>query len=79
MSVPKRISRTGQQGSFESARRYAARAFCATLPLHEQTDENSDIVAAVNPRGVFYDMKYGIISMLRTGIALPVDGGYVTA
>jgi len=37
------------------------------MPLHEQTDENFDNVQAVNLKGVFYGMKYGIISMLRTG------------
>ncbi len=37
------------------------------MPLHEQTEENFDVVHAVNLKGVFYGMKYGIISMLRTG------------
>ena len=37
------------------------------MPLHEQTEENFDTVHAVNLKGVFYGMKYGIISMLRTG------------
>ena len=36
-------------------------------PLHEQTTENWDRVHSVNIRGVFFGMKYGIISMLRTG------------
>ncbi len=36
-------------------------------PLHEQTTENWDRVHSVNLRGVFFGMKYGVISMLRTG------------
>jgi NAD(P)-dependent dehydrogenase (short-subunit alcohol dehydrogenase family) len=36
-------------------------------PLHEQTAESWDSVHAVNLRGVFLGMKYGIASMLRTG------------
>lgn len=36
-------------------------------PLHEQTTERWDQVHAVNMRGVFFGMKYGIISMLKTG------------
>jgi len=36
-------------------------------PLHEQTVEKWDYIHSVNIRGVFMGMKYGIISMLRTG------------
>jgi NAD(P)-dependent dehydrogenase (short-subunit alcohol dehydrogenase family) len=36
-------------------------------PLHEQTTENWDRVHAVNLRGVFLCMKYGVISMRATG------------
>ena len=36
-------------------------------PLHEQTTEKWDYVHSVNIRGVFFGMKYGIISMLKTG------------
>ena len=37
------------------------------MPLHEQTEETYDNVHAVNLKGVFLGMKYGIIAMLRTG------------
>jgi NAD(P)-dependent dehydrogenase (short-subunit alcohol dehydrogenase family) len=37
------------------------------MPLAEQTEENWDAIHAVNIRGVFLGMKYGILSMLRTG------------
>lgn len=36
-------------------------------PLHQQTAEHWDKVHAVNIRGVFLGMKYGIMSMLKTG------------
>lgn len=36
-------------------------------PLHEQTAESWDRIHAVNIRGVFLGMKYGVISMLKTG------------
>jgi NAD(P)-dependent dehydrogenase (short-subunit alcohol dehydrogenase family) len=36
-------------------------------PLHEQTAEHWDRVHAVNIRAVFLGMRYGIISMLRSG------------
>jgi NAD(P)-dependent dehydrogenase (short-subunit alcohol dehydrogenase family) len=36
-------------------------------PLHEQTAESWDRVHAVNIRGVFFGMKYGVMSMLKTG------------
>ena len=36
-------------------------------PLHEQTIEHWDRVHSVNLRGVFFGMKYGITSMLKTG------------
>jgi len=35
--------------------------------LHEQTAEHWDRIHAVNIRGVFLGMKYGIISMMKTG------------
>jgi NAD(P)-dependent dehydrogenase (short-subunit alcohol dehydrogenase family) len=38
-----------------------------TAPLHEQTTENWDRVHSVNIRGVFFGMKYGVISMMKTG------------
>ena len=37
------------------------------MPLHEQTEETYDNIHAVNLKGVFLGMKYGIIAMLRTG------------
>jgi NAD(P)-dependent dehydrogenase (short-subunit alcohol dehydrogenase family) len=37
------------------------------LPLHEQTSENWETVHGTNLRAVFWGMKYGITSMLRTG------------
>jgi NAD(P)-dependent dehydrogenase (short-subunit alcohol dehydrogenase family) len=37
------------------------------VPLAEHTEENFDDVHAVNLKGVFLGMKYGIASMLRTG------------
>jgi NAD(P)-dependent dehydrogenase (short-subunit alcohol dehydrogenase family) len=36
-------------------------------PLHEQSTETWDRVHSVNLRGVFFGMKYGIASMLKTG------------
>jgi len=36
-------------------------------PLHEQTTENWDRVHGVNLRGVFFGMKHGVISMMKTG------------
>ena len=36
-------------------------------PLHEQTTENWDRVHSVNIRGVFFGMKHGVISMLKSG------------
>lgn len=36
-------------------------------PLHEQTTESWDRVHSVNIRGVFFCMKYGVISMLKSG------------
>src|SRR5581483_10372667 len=35
--------------------------------LHEQSAESWDRVHGVNIRGVFLGMKYGVISMLKTG------------
>ena len=37
------------------------------VPLAEQTEENFDNVLAVNLKGVFLGMKYGIAAMLRSG------------
>jgi NAD(P)-dependent dehydrogenase (short-subunit alcohol dehydrogenase family) len=37
------------------------------MPLHEQTTESWDRVHSVNIKGVFFGMKYGVISMLKTG------------
>lgn len=39
----------------------------AMLPLHEQTTEAWDKVHGTNLRGVFFGMKHGVISMLKTG------------
>ncbi len=36
-------------------------------PIHEQTTENWDRVHSVNLKGVFFGIKYGVISMLKTG------------
>ena len=36
-------------------------------PLHEQTAEDWDRVHSVNIRGVFFGMKYGVISMMKSG------------
>lgn len=36
-------------------------------PLHEQTSEIWDRVHATNIKGAFFGMKYGIISMLKSG------------
>jgi NAD(P)-dependent dehydrogenase (short-subunit alcohol dehydrogenase family) len=37
------------------------------LPLHEYDESDFDKVIAINLRGVFLGMKYGIASMLRSG------------
>jgi NAD(P)-dependent dehydrogenase (short-subunit alcohol dehydrogenase family) len=37
------------------------------MPLHEQSEEAYDAVHAVNLKGVFLGMKYGIAAMLRSG------------
>jgi NAD(P)-dependent dehydrogenase (short-subunit alcohol dehydrogenase family) len=36
-------------------------------PLHEQPEDDYDVIQAVNLKGVFLGMKYGITSMLKTG------------
>jgi NAD(P)-dependent dehydrogenase (short-subunit alcohol dehydrogenase family) len=36
-------------------------------PIHEQTTESWDRVHSVNLKGVFFGIKYGVPSMLRTG------------
>ncbi|MEJ6011344.1 SDR family NAD(P)-dependent oxidoreductase [Novosphingobium aquae] len=48
-------------------------------PLHEQTTESWDLVHSVNLRGVFFGMKYGIISMLKTGGGSIVNTGSASA
>ncbi len=37
------------------------------MPLAEQTEDNWDMIHGVNLKAVFFGMKYGIHSMLRTG------------
>jgi NAD(P)-dependent dehydrogenase (short-subunit alcohol dehydrogenase family) len=37
------------------------------MPLHEQTTENFDRVHGTNVRGVFFCMKYGVLSMRESG------------
>ena len=44
-------------------------------PLHEQTLEHWDKVHDTNFSGVFLGMKYGIISMLKTGGGAIVNTG----
>jgi NAD(P)-dependent dehydrogenase (short-subunit alcohol dehydrogenase family) len=36
-------------------------------PLHEQSTENWDRIHATNLRGVFFGMKYGVMSMMKSG------------
>jgi NAD(P)-dependent dehydrogenase (short-subunit alcohol dehydrogenase family) len=48
-------------------------------PLHEQTTENWDRVHSTNIRGVFFGMKYGVISMLKTGGGAIVNIGSASA
>lgn len=36
-------------------------------PIHEQTSEYWDQIQAVNLKSVFYGVKYGVTSMLKTG------------
>ncbi len=48
-------------------------------PLAEQTSEKWDEVHAVNIRGVFLCMKYGINSMLKTGGGAIVNTGSASA
>ena len=49
------------------------------MPLHEQTTETWDRVHGVNLRGVFFGMKYGITSMLKTGGGAIVNVGSASA
>src|SRR5579862_4743387 len=49
------------------------------MRLHEQTTENWDKVHSVNIRGVFFCMKYGVISMLKTGGGAIVNIGSASA
>jgi len=37
------------------------------MPLHEQAEDTYENIQAVNLRGTFLGMKYGIIAMLKTG------------
>jgi NAD(P)-dependent dehydrogenase (short-subunit alcohol dehydrogenase family) len=48
-------------------------------PLHKQSAEHWDRIHAVNIRGVFLCMKYGIISMLKTGGGSIVNTGSASA
>jgi NAD(P)-dependent dehydrogenase (short-subunit alcohol dehydrogenase family) len=48
-------------------------------PLHEQTTEDWDRIHGVNLRGVFFCMKYGIMSMRRTGGGAIVNISSATA
>lgn len=43
------------------------------MPLHEQTTDNWDRVRGVNLRGVYFCMRYGILSMRETGGGSVVD------
>lgn len=49
------------------------------MPLHEQTTENWDRVHGVNLKGVFFCMKYGILSMRGTGGGSIVNVSSATA
>jgi NAD(P)-dependent dehydrogenase (short-subunit alcohol dehydrogenase family) len=55
----------------------------AMAPFHEQEDDDFDRVIAINLRGVFLGMKYGIRSMLRSGggtiVNMASAGGLVGA
>lgn len=48
-------------------------------PLHKQTSEHWDRIHAVNVRGVFLCMKYGITAMLETGGGSIVNTGSASA
>lgn len=48
-------------------------------PLHKQSAEHWDRIHAVNIRGVFLGMKYGITSMLETGGGAIVNTGSASA
>ncbi|CAI7974045.1 putative oxidoreductase [Frankia sp. Hr75.2] len=48
-------------------------------PIHEQSTEDWDRVHGVNLRGVFFCMKYGIMSMRRTGGGSVVNISSTTA
>lgn len=48
-------------------------------PLHKQTAEHWDRIHAVNIRGVFLCMKYGITAMLKTGGGAIVNTGSASA
>ena len=48
-------------------------------PLHEQSTESWDRVHSVNIRGVFFCMKHGVISMLKTGGGSIVNVGSASA
>jgi NAD(P)-dependent dehydrogenase (short-subunit alcohol dehydrogenase family) len=48
------------------------------MPLHQQTTENWDRIHAVNLKGVFLGMKYGVIAMMETGGGAIVNIGSAT-
>ncbi|MFA7586373.1 MAG: SDR family oxidoreductase [Novosphingobium sp.] len=48
-------------------------------PLHKQSAEHWDRIHAVNIRGVFLGMKYGIISMLKSGGGAIINTGSASA
>jgi len=48
------------------------------MPLHEQSSDNWDRVHAVNLKGVFLGMKYGVIAMLESGGGAIVNIGSAT-
>jgi NAD(P)-dependent dehydrogenase (short-subunit alcohol dehydrogenase family) len=49
------------------------------MALHEQTTESWDRVHATNNRGVFFGLKHGIISMLKSGGGAIVNIGSASA
>jgi NAD(P)-dependent dehydrogenase (short-subunit alcohol dehydrogenase family) len=49
------------------------------MPLHEQTTQNWDRVHDVNLKGVFFCMKYGVLSMRETGGGSIVNVSSATA
>jgi NAD(P)-dependent dehydrogenase (short-subunit alcohol dehydrogenase family) len=49
------------------------------MPMHEQSTEDWDRIHGVNLRGVFFCMKYGILSMRKTGGGSVVNVSSATA